>query len=203
MVEPLSAAAVSATTSLKEAVVTVGKETISETLKEGAEAAVKETPVQSMMSTIENNSLETLKAQNIVTINMRFEGLIHAESQVPYLRKSVLDANDKQINGVFPDFKHYRQFEVKLPDNLLQESDKNQFDYCNQKLKESYDKGNIDTDKYTERQIDQIKNGDKPEGFTWHHNESKGRMELVPTSIHESARHTGGKCIWGGGKEAR
>jgi len=30
-----------------------------------------------------------------------------------------------------------------------------------------------------------------PEGFTWHHSEMMGRMELVQTEAHEAARHSG------------
>lgn len=33
---------------------------------------------------------------------------------------------------------------------------------------------------------------DEPDGYTWHHSESVGRMYLVPTAIHEAFRHTGG-----------
>lgn len=32
---------------------------------------------------------------------------------------------------------------------------------------------------------------EKPEGFTWHHAESVGRMILVPREVHEAFKHTG------------
>jgi hypothetical protein len=39
-----------------------------------------------------------------------------------------------------------------------------------------------------------------PDGYTWHHHQDQGRMQLVPTSEHEAAvPHTGGMSIWGGG----
>jgi len=31
--------------------------------------------------------------------------------------------------------------------------------------------------------------------LTWHHNEDGITMELVPTDIHDAARHTGGVAI--------
>ncbi|SES34564.1 HNH endonuclease, partial [Corynebacterium cystitidis] len=37
-------------------------------------------------------------------------------------------------------------------------------------------------------------------GWTWHHHEDLGRMQLVPSSVHGDVRHTGGWAIWGGGK---
>lgn len=34
-----------------------------------------------------------------------------------------------------------------------------------------------------------------PNGYTWHHNEDGITMELIPTSIHQAARHTGGVAV--------
>ena len=45
--------------------------------------------------------------------------------------------------------------------------------------------------------------GDTPTGFTWHHTEKPGVMQLVPSIIHSSARHRGGRSVWGGGAECR
>jgi len=182
------------------------KETITESLKETAEAKVGESPVQNMMETVENSSLETLKAQNIeslATLNKNLEGKVHPVTNIPYNNKIVEGADGNKIRGVFPDFKEHRSFEVKLPENLHMETDKVQFDYCNDKLKESYEKGSLNNENFSDRQLEQIKNGHKPEGLTWHHNEKKGRMELVNSDIHQATAHTGGKSIWGGGQEAR
>jgi hypothetical protein len=39
-----------------------------------------------------------------------------------------------------------------------------------------------------------------PAGYTWHHHQDVGRMQLVPLSEHAlSISHTGGMAIWGGG----
>jgi hypothetical protein len=39
-----------------------------------------------------------------------------------------------------------------------------------------------------------------PPGYTWHHHQDVGRMQLVPLSEHKlSISHTGGMAIWGGG----
>jgi filamentous hemagglutinin len=34
-----------------------------------------------------------------------------------------------------------------------------------------------------------------PEGYTWHHNEDGVTMQLVPTDLHDAARHTGGSAV--------
>jgi hypothetical protein len=36
-----------------------------------------------------------------------------------------------------------------------------------------------------------------PQGYTWHHNQDPGKMELVPTDLHDEVKHTGGYSIWG------
>ena len=35
-----------------------------------------------------------------------------------------------------------------------------------------------------------------PKGYTWHHNESVGVMQLVRTDVHNAVRHTGGYAIF-------
>ncbi|SFX82559.1 DNase/tRNase domain of colicin-like bacteriocin [Thermoactinomyces sp. DSM 45891] len=43
-----------------------------------------------------------------------------------------------------------------------------------------------------------IKRGEDPVGYTWHHNQSEGRMQLVESKVHGAVRHTGGRPTWGG-----
>lgn len=33
-------------------------------------------------------------------------------------------------------------------------------------------------------------------GFSWHHHENMGKMQLVPEGIHKKVKHTGGHIIW-------
>ncbi len=35
-----------------------------------------------------------------------------------------------------------------------------------------------------------------PKGYTWHHHQSTGRMQLVNSSIHSKTGHTGGFSLW-------
>jgi hypothetical protein len=134
-------------------------------------------------------------------INSSLEGKLHPEAGVPYVRKTVENFEGATLSVIVPEFNE--SFAVQLPEDLLQSSDKAQFDYSNETLESAYDNGEIDASKFTDRQLEQIKNGDKPEEFTWHHSEVKGRMELIDSKTHNAAAHTGGKAIWGGGKNAR
>ena len=36
-----------------------------------------------------------------------------------------------------------------------------------------------------------------PVGYTWHHNEAFGVMQLVDSAVHAATGHTGGFAIWG------
>ena len=61
---------------------------------------------------------------------------------------------------------------------------------ANNKLRESF----------TPDQLEEIENGvisNAPAGWTWHHNENEGIMQLVNAETHKMARHTGGNSIWG------
>ena len=40
----------------------------------------------------------------------------------------------------------------------------------------------------------QLPNGVRPSGYTWHHSEISGKMELVEFGIHNSTWHKGGRA---------
>ena len=110
---------------------------------------------------------------------------------------------DLKEQGLIPDFSEHCQFETTLPNDLYLDNDYQQFKYCNEQLRQAYENGTLDTEQFTDRQLEQIRNGDKPEGYTWHHHEEPGRMQLVDSEIHAETRHVGGRYLWGGGSEAR
>lgn len=133
--------------------------------------------------------------------NEYLEGQTHPETGVPFERKTVKDADGNEVDGVFPVFDSV--FDAYLPDNLLKASDKEQFAECNAQLKKAVNEDPELKKKFTPEQLEQIENGETPDGYTWHHNEETGKMELVETSTHAKTGHTGGKAIWGGGSENR
>jgi len=51
--------------------------------------------------------------------------------------------------------------------------------------------------RFTERQIQQLKAGLTPGGYTWHHHQTPGKMQLVDKNVHFKIGHTGGGEIWG------
>ena len=122
------------------------------------------------------------------------------ETGVKYLTK-MIDLFGKVIEGVFPEFKSL--FDCQLPTELLKASDTKQFKYCNSQLQDAINKNSALKEQFSPRQLEQINAGKTPGGYVWHHNEKVGKMELVDSKIHSMTVHTGGRAIWGGGKDNR
>ncbi len=156
---------------------------------------------QSLLNPIREAAIKSWDFDNGQTLNTSLSGLKHPVSGVKYITKAVSDYWGRISVGVFPVFKSLA--DIKLPSSLLQVRDFEQFNYCDQKLKKLFDMKKVDTHGFSNRQIEQIVNGDKPEGLTWHHNEKAGLMQLVDSSLHRKSAHTGGRSIWGGGNEFR
>lgn len=150
-----------------------------------------------------NEEVEKERIGNNCELNTRnsvLEGKKHPETDVEFKRKEV-ETDDGIKEGVFPVFEAVDT--INLPEELLKESDRNQFNYCNQELKNDIAKNSDLKEKFTPEQLEQINDNETPDGYTWHHSEEKGRMELVDSDIHARTGHTGGKNIWGGGTENR
>ena len=130
---------------------------------------------------------------------------------------SLNDANVQQelskfgINGIeykngYPDFTSVSFFGCNLEESEFLDSDRTQFDGCNFTLLNE-----IEADpkfaklyNFDDEQLEDLENGKTPYGYTWHHDTSeKGFMLLVPTSIHQACRHSGGRSSWGGGSKNR
>lgn len=57
-------------------------------------------------------------------------------------------------------------------------------------------RGEVNSSQFTSSQLKQIKNGNsKVEGYTWHHHQDQGRMQLVPTWEHSKTGHIGGDAM--------
>lgn len=150
-------------------------------------------------SLLENATIDENGKIYIKTINESKEGQT-GEDGVIYERKTV-EINGVEIEGVFPQFNS--AIDVQLPEELIQARDTAQAEYANEALKEKVDRDPAFAKQFSNEQLEQIENGETPDGYTWHHNEEPGKMQLISTEDHNNNRHTGGKAIWGGGKENR
>lgn len=129
------------------------------------------------------------------------EGQKYPETGVPYERK-VVDVDGQKVEGVFPQFKS--EYETQLPEDMYKVDDPTQMKYCTNQLREEIKNNPELAEKFDERQLQQIEKGaQKIDGYTWHHTEEPGKMQLVDEDEHADTPHTGGRSIWGGGKECR
>ena len=150
---------------------------------------------------LDGQTENTGSPRRIKTINDDLSGQKHPETGVPYEGKEVVNDKGEKVVGVFPQFES--KFDAQLPEGMEKSSDKTQFYECNRQLKEKCDNDPSFKAQFNERQQNDINEGRTPYGYTWHHNEETGKMQLVDYETHWKTRHTGGRSIWGGGTENR
>lgn len=116
-----------------------------------------------------------------------------------YYERKIFTYRDVEIEGVFPVF--HSVFDTELPEENHQSSNVKQFSECNRKLGEGIKDDPGIKNVFTKEQIGDIEAGRTPRGYTWHHMEEPGKMQLVRTEEHDrrigGAAHTGGNSIWG------
>lgn len=166
---------------------------------ESAEAFVQGSAKMDKMSgTLEN-------PRYIITRNESLAGDRHPITGVEFVKKIVETPAGEYVEGVFAKFDS--QFKAEIPKELYQETDKAQFKECNKQLSEAIEKNPELRSKFSEEQIEQIKDGIKdgsaPDGYVWHHEAESGKISLVDSEIHARTGHTGGRSIWGGGSDNR
>lgn len=152
-----------------------------------------------MVSTLSENIEDS--PRTIKTINDGIVGQNHPDTGVPYVEKEVVTDTGEKVKGVFPQFES--KTDIQLPEDLYQAPDRTQFAECNKQLQEKVAGDQELRSQFTEDQLADIEDGCTPEGYTWHHNEEIGKMQLVDSDIHNLTRHTGGRNVWGGGTENR
>ncbi|WP_249927470.1 HNH endonuclease, partial [Heyndrickxia sporothermodurans] len=101
----------------------------------------------------------------------------------------------------FPIFKGENlKFTLKLDEEYKVMKDTSQFKECTRILKEAIEKGQVPRELFTPQQLDQIQKGRaRIKGFTWHHHQVPGKMQLVLEDIHGAVNHLGGNKLWGEG----
>jgi len=139
----------------------------------------------------------------IETTNDHLAGTFHPETNVPFEINTVQLPSGQEVTGVYPVFDV--EHEVHMEKSLYLQSDYVHFTYANAEL---YDAIQVnpqlaDDLGLSEQDIQALSNGDTPQGFTWHHHEEPGVLQLVDEEIHASTGHDGGRVLWGGGEEFR
>ncbi|KEO84483.1 HNH endonuclease [Tumebacillus flagellatus] len=116
----------------------------------------------------------------------------------------------KEYKGVefdcigYPIFGPYSKFEAKIHPNDFLKNDDYHFANATKQVSVAIQNGSLDRSLFTDKQLSDIEKGlKKIEGYTWHHHQVEGKLQLVPTEIHFPTKHTGGRAIWGGGESCR
>lgn len=109
--------------------------------------------------------------------------------------------NGLPIDGTFPDFNS--DYDVHLPQNMYLDSDEVHFHYADVQLANAVHQSPDIAAEFDAHQLAQIDAGETPDGYTWHHSEEPGKLELVDEKLHSETGHTGGRELWGGGTENR
>ncbi|QTD65189.1 HNH endonuclease [Acinetobacter towneri] len=125
----------------------------------------------------------------------------------PYDAKNVKLAGERHpITGVVFDKKGYPIFDdiARYDTNLVNKgfnklTYKEQMQAASKDLWHSIERGEIKSSQFTAKQLKQIENGKaKIDGFTWHHHQDQGRMQLVPEWEHAKTGHIGGDAMKSG-----
>lgn len=134
----------------------------------------------------------------IETRNDHLSGSFHPETGVGF-NEQVVEVDGEEVVGVFPDFESH--FNVTVPQIDLLASDQSQFMFANLMLLNHImqDSSMIGELGLSEEGFMGLRNGITPEGYTWHHSEQPGVLQLVNSDVHANTGHTGGRELWGGG----
>jgi len=149
----------------------------------------------------EQVSIHEQDVVSITTINDSLDGELHPVTGVPYESHSFILPDGSAIEGVFPSFDSVASYQ--LPDDMYYSSDAVHNAYMNSLLSNEVATNAQFAEQFTTEQLEDIYLGHTPSGYTWHHSQYPGIMELVDQENHSMSAHTGGRELWGGGEEYR
>ena len=117
-------------------------------------------------------------------------------SGIEFKVSKVTYSDGRKFIGEFPVFDS--KADIQLPKELYTSKVYKQNSYCLEQLQKQIKNpfSNV-KNKFTESELAQIAEGKSPSGYTWHHHQKEGLMQLVKTSDHVQAGHTGGNHLWG------
>jgi phage-related protein len=114
--------------------------------------------------------------------NVRLAGQRHPVTGIPFDTRG------------FPIFDHVAAFDTRIPSATSSVADRGlHFRTATSELRDAIRSGRISAGRFSADQLRAIEEGaEKVPGFTWHHHQDFGRMQLVPTDIHAPTTHIGG-----------
>ncbi|OLO39157.1 hypothetical protein BTR23_08855 [Alkalihalophilus pseudofirmus] len=141
------------------------------------------------------------ETQPIETINSELAGTVHHISGVPFETNIVGLPDGSFVEGVFPVFDS--AFDAEIPGDQYESTDYTHAKIANEQLSSALDSNPTLEAQFSDIQLEQIRDGETPDGYTWHHHEEMGKIQLVETEPHDQSGHSGGRSLWGGGSDMR
>lgn len=146
---------------------------------------------------IENIRVDADGKYHLKCRNEELAGRNHETTGVKYVEKTIT-VDGIEIIVVVPEFTAV--FECKISEELWKKGDREIFKNCIEQLRDYLKAHPEMKSQFNEQQLDQIMNGEPYiKGYTWHHSEIPGKMQLVENRTHALSGHTGGNLIWCGG----
>lgn len=135
---------------------------------------------------------------SIQSINELYEGTVHPVTGVAFERTELL-VGEQTISDVFPVFE--AAFTAHLEPTQYELPDAEHYAIANAQLYDAIKQDGAIGDIIGLSAEDKaaLKDGQTPAGYTWHHHEQPGTLQLVNAQIHAQTEHIGGRVIWGGG----
>lgn len=144
------------------------------------------------------------KKKKVSSLKLKFIRTFNKVKYWPRLKLGLPGMADKKHpkTGVkfdskgFPIFKPY--YTVKLKRKYFHEARDRHFYMANKILCQDVKSSHRVKAKFSKKQIAEILSVETPSGYTWHHHQDAGILQLVDEEIHAKTRHDGGYSIWGG-----
>ena len=116
---------------------------------------------------------------------MKYVGRKHPDSGVVFDHKG------------FPIFDDIAKYDTCLDQKAFYATDRiGQMRMATRDLREQINSGKISRSQFSPEQLKAIQSGkSKIPGYTWHHHQDSGRMQLVPKGKHNEARHIDGDAM--------
>lgn len=145
---------------------------------------------------------DVANATEIQAINAGYEGDVHPVSGVPFDRAEI-HYNDQIISEVFPVFPE--TFTAQISEAHYLNNDQMHFQEANAQFAAAIQSNFALASELglSDMDLGNLQQGVTPQGYTWHHHEQPGQLQLVDSELHGQTAHTGGRFIWGGGSLSR
>jgi hypothetical protein len=118
--------------------------------------------------------------------NVKLAGKTHAVNDIPFDTRG------------FPIFDKHVIYDTRIPSEVYSiKNSELHMRAATRDLRDKIQMGKINKNIFTEEQLRDIFAGDKKiYGYTWHHHQDTGRMQLITEEAHNTTGHVGGMDLW-------